>query len=312
MGWWWVAIGFGALVIVAAVVVVLMRHRRRRNTLVSIVMLSETPREISESMVRGAARRALGGDVEVVSLPTPEELGIVGLVVNSIEHGMYYVISSTRPYVEDPEADSAMYENEHAREAFAKHKAWISVDATGGLPKKDQIDSVMKCVARLAAELLDDSCSMLYATATERVALNGPGIEAKLRGDDPLSIFGDDEVNTPIIHVDKSLAAVNKAMETARKRWPEFVEAFARIGPDGNALVKGKFCEGEESEYMWVKAESANAQNATGVLLNSPAHVKSIKKGHRVTIQFEDIADWAFMEKGEQKGMFVERILRNG
>ena len=250
--------------------------------------------------------------MEVLKLPTPEELGIVGLVVNSIDHGMYYVISSTRPYVEDPVTDSMMYENEQARAAFAAHRAWLSVDATGGLPGKDRIDSVMKCVGRLTAELLNDSCSMLYSTATERVALNGPHIEATLRGDDPLSIFGDDDANTPILHVDKSLVEVNRAMEVARERWPEFVAAFARIGPDGNALVKGKFSEGDQSEYMWLKAETACAQSATGILLNSPAYVKSIRKGRLVTIQFEDIADWAYIEDGDQKGMFVERILRKG
>jgi uncharacterized protein YegJ (DUF2314 family) len=312
----WIVIGGSlAALILALVLLSFYRRRQRADRLVSIVLMRTSPRELSEVELRTAVRRAIPRDgVDVVTIPpqpgTPEGLkGAFGVTLGGMAG--FLVLNASKPYVDDPLAESRKFEDPRSREAFGAHSAWVSVDVSGGAPPKSVEAGVTALMARIAAELLDDGCTLLYATHLSRVALPDQGTRRTLRGDNPMSIFGDDAANIPIIQVEAGDAKVEKAMAEARKRWPQFVQAWSRLGPACEGLVKGRFATTEGgSEYIWVEVSQAADTHATGTVMNRPANVDGLKQGDTVRVEFGEIVDWAYQDRGKPVGLFVERLLR--
>ncbi len=312
---WIILGGVGVLLLVAFLALSAAMRSKRRNTLTSIVLMRTSPRALTEADVRGAVRRAIPRDgVDVIAIPkgpeTPPGLaGAFALVLGQMPG--FYIINSTRPYSDDPSAEAQKFEDPRCREAFANHTSWLSVDIVGGTPPKSVEEGVTGLMARLAAELLDDGCTLIYATHLSRVALPGSETERALRGDNPMSIFGNDEANMPIIQVEQGAAKVERAMEEARRRWPQFVQAWARFGPACAGLVKGRFTTTQGgNEYIWVEVSQAADTHATGKVMNRPANVAGLKQGDTVRVDFADIADWAYKDGERPVGLFVERLLR--
>ncbi len=304
---WWIVAGCTVLLLLLILVLIL---RARAGGISAIVLFRQTPRRLTEVDVRGAARRALGPDAQVVPVDTaekPEMQGAFGIAIKNAPFFLVYSIA--RPYVDDPKAESARYEDPRARQAFADHTAWVSIDLSRAL--KGQLQrSAIPPLCRLAAELLDEGTTLLYATWLSRVALPSPQVEAALKSDKPLEPFGDDELNTPIIHAQGD-ARIEAAVAEARRRWPEFVAIHARVGAAGEPLVKGRFTTPDGGdEHMWLGVKSISDQGVAGELLNQPAHIPTLHKGQSVSIPHEDISDWAILDGDTPVGMFVERLLQ--
>jgi uncharacterized protein YegJ (DUF2314 family) len=305
-------VGAAVVVVGALALLVAWRRRRRAGELVSIVLLRRERRGLSESDLRGAVRRALRGmpgEPEVTEMRPPDP-GITGgfaVLLNGAP--ILLVIDAGRPYEEDPAAGATVFEDPRAREAYAAHRAWISVDAVGGMPTDDVREVVFAMMGRVAAELFDEECTLLYAPAFQRVALPDAQTEEMLRGPDPMGIFGDDELNTPIHAVEADDRRVQRAMEEARRQWPRFVDIWLRDGAACEGLVKGRFEHAAGNEYMWVQVEALDDGAVSGVLVNEPAHVAGLAKGQTVSVSIDDVADWACVDGEKAQGMFVERVL---
>lgn len=302
-------IGGVVAVMMGAVAAVWLVRRRNHRQLVSIVLLRRSQRGLTEAEVRAAARRAIRPDVEVVAAPSPDP-GVTGAFIVMLDGSPgFFIVDAARSYGEDTEAEAARFEDPRAREAYAAHRAWVSVDLVGGMPPENVRAMVLSLMARLAAELYDEECTLLYAPAMERVALPGPGVEERLRGADPMGVFGDDEVNTPIFHVGQGDAAIERAMEEARRQWPRFVEVWKQRGAACQPIVKGRFTADGGNEYMWIEVKEVHDGHVSGVLANKPARVPGAAKGQTVTIPVDDVADWACLDGDRPLGMFVERLL---
>lgn len=309
MPMWVVGGAVACLVVLGVVAVWMVRRRRERGQLVSIVLLRRTRRGLTEAEVRAAARRAIRPDVEVMAAPSPDP-GRVGAYIVMLNGAPgFFVVDAGRPYGEETEAEAARFEDPRAREAYASHGAWVSVDIVGGMPPAGVREQVIALMARLAAEFLDEECVLLYATALGRVALPGPETESRLRGADPLGIFDDGDVNAPIHYIGQGDAAIERAMEEARRQWPRFVEVWNRLGAACNPMVKGRFAVDGGNEYMWVEVKEVRDGRVSGVLVNTPAQVRGLAKGQTVTIPVADVADWACLDGERPLGMFVERLL---
>lgn len=307
-------IGIGAAVLGIAVFLI-WRRRRQTEQLVSIVMLRAAPRRLSESEARGAIRRAwqgLHGDIDVMQGPSPDPQSTGTFVVALNGAPVFYIIDAARPYEDDPGETAMQFEHRGAREAYAGHQAWLSVDIVGGMPPKDMREVIIAILGRIAAELLDEQCTLIFAPALQRFALPSAETEEKLRSGMPLEIFGDSDVNTPIIRVGSDDERVNRAMEEARRQWPKFVEIWRRSGQACSPIVKGRFEHPNGNEYMWIEVTGVDSGTVTGVLVNEPAHVTSVATGQTVTVAVDDVVDWACRDGEEPVGMFVEKILRRG
>jgi uncharacterized protein YegJ (DUF2314 family) len=286
-----------------------IRRRRAQEPLESVVMLRSARRSLTETDVRGAARRAIGPEVQVIAMQPPDET-TNGFVVIVNDAPCLFVIDSGRVYGEDLEAESQRFENPQARAAYREHKAWLSVDVPNSV-RRAAGDELRPLMARLAAELYDEGCTLLYAPSLGRIALPDPEVERQLREGDLSSLFGNYDVNLPVFNTEGQ-SNVERAIERARREWPKFIDVWTRHGPACHGIVKGAFAHEGGHEHMWIEVATLSDGRVTGTLINNPVHV-DLRKGQTVSVNApNEISDWACKDGDEVHGMFVEKILRGG
>lgn len=77
---------------------------------------------------------------------------------------------------------------------------------------------------------------------------------------------------------------------------------FAFIGP-----AKGG---GQAVEFMWVDEVGFDGRFVEGRLINAPLQLKGLRKGARVSLEFDQLADWMLARDGRPEGGFTVRVLR--
>jgi uncharacterized protein len=113
------------------------------------------------------------------------------------------------------------------------------------------------------------------------------------------------------------LAASQKARETFRYFWSQVALDFNRIVPAINiACLKVPFSEdvnGEiKVEQMWVEQIYFDGIAVTGILVNSPHWLTSVKGGDEVTFPISQISDWLCVMDGQVYGAYTIQVLRSG
>ncbi len=311
----WILIGLVSGVVALFVLLLVARAVRRRNSgPVSIVLMRSSPRRLTETDVRGAVRRATGVEPKLHQIPVDTTTN--GYAVMADELPTIFIVDSARTYMDPDEVErSAMgCEDPRARDAIRAHKAWVSVDAKGAsgkLTRDERYKAYDMLLGKVAAQLLDDQCLLVYAPAEGRFGPCTQETESMLSGGRVGELLGDDALNTPIVQVGCDDAKIEAAIKKARERLPEFVAAFERRGAASEAIVKARFAAGDEAEHMWAKVLAVNGGSFEAQILNRPAHPGLPKEGQRVVIKPDEVSDWAYLdENGKGQGMFVERVLR--
>jgi uncharacterized protein YegJ (DUF2314 family) len=305
----WIALGAVAVVVVLIVVVLLVLARRRsKGKLTSLVLLLKEHRPIDAQAVRRAATKAfgvrMGSSMEeenfVVQL-SPETMPVK---INSLPLGF---ICSPKRYTEDATSEEELGGLDvRIQKALIDHKAWISCDLITDCPASLKPE-VYRHIARLLAEFLDDNVLGVFCPENDLLMYNHPGLKQELRGQNPLEALEMKDV--PVVAGGYDEAALQQTIEEARRRWPEFVRAFARRKPGQTFGVKTTFTEGEDCEYMWIGVESIDGDRVRGKLDNAPLKVTNVKAGDAVTIKPADVLDWMYEESGEMRGGFSLKVL---
>jgi uncharacterized protein YegJ (DUF2314 family) len=118
----------------------------------------------------------------------------------------------------------------------------------------------------------------------------------------------------PVIEIAEDDPRMAEAVEDAKRRWPEFIQAFAeRIDlEDERYIVKAEFTEHGQSEFMWVSVTQIEGDLVTGVLMNDPHELVGVHRGQNVTIQAEQLNDWLYpLADGDAAGGFTLKVLSN-
>jgi uncharacterized protein YegJ (DUF2314 family) len=124
---------------------------------------------------------------------------------------------------------------------------------------------------------------------------------------------------------DNSDPEMQRAYENARANvryfWREVAWERRRIVPALDmACVKAPFSDGErgtrtedtpEVEHMWLSEVDFNGRMVTGVLLNSPNWLKTVKEGDSARIPLGEISDWMYVINGEVFGAYTVNLLRS-
>jgi uncharacterized protein YegJ (DUF2314 family) len=61
---------------------------------------------------------------------------------------------------------------------------------------------------------------------------------------------------------------------------------------------------------MWVRNVQYDGNVITGMLVDTPRHLRSVKLGEQVCFPLERLSDWLYVEKGKAVGGFTIRVLR--
>jgi uncharacterized protein YegJ (DUF2314 family) len=115
--------------------------------------------------------------------------------------------------------------------------------------------------------------------------------------------------------------AYENARATFRYFWREIAWERRRIVPAlGLACVKAPFSDGEQVarnkdapdvEHMWLSEVDFDGQFVSGVLLNAPNWLKTVKEGDHARIPLGEISDWMYAISGEVFGAYTVNLMRS-
>jgi uncharacterized protein YegJ (DUF2314 family) len=116
-------------------------------------------------------------------------------------------------------------------------------------------------------------------------------------------------------------AAYERARATFRYFWREIAWERRRIVPALDlACVKAPFSDGPrdaqaqgnpEVEHMWLGEVDFDGQAVSGVLLNAPNWLKSVKAGDSARFPIDQISDWMYAISGEVCGAYTVNLMRS-
>lgn len=297
-------------------VIGLLAWRRLRPSveILSLVMFRSAPLEADEAAVRGLLRRVLGHGFEMSRLPLSDHAA-TAYAVKREEGPPLGLIDARHPYCGPDELRELLEKMEHpvAREALARHTSWFAVDMMAPAPRDEagRVEVLVQ-LARIAAELMDDKVLLLFRRDRQQLGLIGPETEELLRQGKIAELFADRDVSSAIVSVRSDDALVNAAMDEARRRLPEFLDAIReQRSPNGIYGFKARFAAGDGgAECIWLSLKSVSATHLIGVIENFPKAAHIPAKGETVRVPLGDVVDWAWQEApGKTHGLFTERAL---
>jgi uncharacterized protein YegJ (DUF2314 family) len=315
---WLIAGVVAFLLLLVAAIAFVRRLRARRSDddsgPVSLVILRETPIELTESRVKSAYLKAFGVEPEVQCIELDEQTSSF-LVCNEGMPPMA-VLDSRRPYVTQEEQAAAGLgaEDPRTRDALAKHHAWVSVDAVGldaGQQQPELLADAYVILGKLLAQFVERDSLILYAPASGRFGPVHGKTAAMLREGRVIELLGDERLNAPIRWIESTDDAINAAIKTAQMRLPELLSAYESRGDEANAAVKVAFpVAGGGNEHLWLSVRGVTDRAIRGEMLNRAADPALPAEGDPVDIDPAAVSDWMYTdENGVQQGGFVERLL---
>lgn len=130
-----------------------------------------------------------------------------------------------------------------------------------------------------------------------------------------------EEQNEPVFMFDGNdeamQAACSKAKETFKYFWREMSWERRRIIQAFDLMmVKLPFNDGKRTddkpsvEHMWVNEVDFDGENLSGVLMNSPNWLTSVRQGDAVQVPFAHLEDWMIAADGVAFGAFTVNAMR--
>jgi len=116
------------------------------------------------------------------------------------------------------------------------------------------------------------------------------------------------------------LAAFDQARATFKYFWREMAWERQRIVPAlGLACVKVsvedppelKSDPEESAEHMWLDEVDFDGRTVSGILINTPMWLKSVKEGDKIATPLNEISDWMYAVRDKVYGAHTVNLLRS-
>lgn len=301
----------GVLWIIWSVVREIMRRRELQNRpLISLVQLRRVANNfLTDRKLAEVASRVWGCEFGSGS-GGEQQAYVVGrspaFIVNA--PGMTLLINNFKAaYMSDIEQVASEMKELRMRHAIESHTAWLSVDLMVMHEQTRDSAEAYPFIAKIFADLLDDDCVAVYAPETGQLIPYDSELPEKLRGSNPLGIFGAPP-RAPVIEVDEKNPLMIAAVQEARQRWPEFVAAFNdRTGDDFS--IKAPVSVDGHTEFIWIELDRIEGKTLHGKLANDPVELGTMKCGDPVAVTADVLNDWFYLRNGEMVGGFTAKVL---
>jgi uncharacterized protein YegJ (DUF2314 family) len=276
--------------------------------LISVVLHFQRAFPLAEDTLRTAIVRAWGRDV---NKGLNESVALLGSICFVNFDGMsLHLTNAPRPYCPAEYLEQALKEFPEMRQqkVVRKHKAFLAIDLLK--PKNPDRKSKEACyrrIARLAAEFVDGSCLGVYLPETGHLRPYDSDLIKALQSEQPwreIEHWG----TAPVMPIEDDDPRLQAAVAEARRRWPEFVEAFERRAPEQVFSVKAPFTEGDHTEWMWVVVSSVDDEKIEGTLGNDPVNVRDLHENDRVSVHVTEVGDWVYQRGEDLVGGFSLQI----
>lgn len=274
-------------------------QRKQRSEVVSIVALQSFPKLLTSETIQ-AALTNLG----IQATLAEERTSYFRTTIDGFE---LTIGSLPIPY---PAFVGQKTTEIRISEACAKHTSFMMVDAWNAPEGKQRTDA-RPLIAKIISALSDEYVLAFYDWTSHRFFLPDKEIlDDMAEGNIDAAIA---KVGDMVIGINSADDRLERAVEEARSRWPEFVEAFHEKYTDFPFTAKGRFEHNEEVEHLWIEVEACDLQSVTGKVINKPYHIPRPRFGDVVTIPLDELSDWLYKSKdGRPVGCFIEQMMEKG
>jgi len=106
---------------------------------------------------------------------------------------------------------------------------------------------------------------------------------------------------------------MKSAVRQARKTVGTFIAALQHpTATQHDFEVKKPFIQGDNKEHIWLSNVTFSGNRFHGLVDNTPRNIKGLKLGQRVSVNPDEISDWAFVDNGNLVGGYTIRVLCSG
>jgi len=283
-------------------------RRRRRTRLISFVALSREPKVYDEAILARLAGQIFDADLGDGTNEGKDGFVVVTDIVSTISiRGRLYLLNSfPMPYAPDVEETANRIADLRIRSLYQEHRAWFSCDAlgvTGATPAEEVLDLYQK-LGKLFAELLDESCLLIYLPDSGLgYPINDDTLSA-LRSSDPIQSLND-TLTLPIVQIADDDPLLVEAVAKARETWSEFLAHYeAQDGEDFS--VKAPIAYEETTEFIWISVTAIEGDRIYGKLGNDPGNLGPLKLGSKASVSVSELNDWCYVDRrGELQGGYT-------
>lgn len=236
----------------------------------------------------------------IVSLNAREDSPAAMFFLNNIEEN----------YFDEPDELADEVVNLRFAEIVRNHTSWLSLDLMRPTSIDMTEEDAYRYIGKAMNALADDDTLAVLCPEHEIFNQWTDALGEGLCGENPLQAM-DEEYQPPVFNIDAD--DILAAIEEARRRWPEFVEHFAKRDPaaDEPFLVKAAFMVDDDNvEHMWVQVFGMEPKYVHGYLANDPVNNARLKIGDQVEVPVELISDWACVDRdGNMLGNFTDEAV---
>ena len=214
------------------------------------------------------------------------------------------------PYFDEPEEVAGDVREARVRTAILEHRAWISCDLISWMDDDSDEAGADVLIGKLLAEFADSNCMAVVDLLDHSIyPFLEDETEKALRSGNPRLAL-EELPYDPVITIACDDPEMQAAVQTARDRWPEFVQAFEQRSKGQHFAMKGRFTEADFVEFMWVTVTAIEGEFILGVLDSDPADLSSLQSGDCVRMGLEDLNDWMFLSGDDEPvGGFTVAVL---
>jgi uncharacterized protein YegJ (DUF2314 family) len=117
-------------------------------------------------------------------------------------------------------------------------------------------------------------------------------------------------VHPEVIHIAKNDVQMRRAVREARKTVGVFIAALKHPAKGQHDFeVKKPFVKDGEVEHLWLSHVEFHGNHFHGRVDNHPHRMEGVKFGDRVSVNPNEISDWAFVDNGKLVGGYTIRAL---
>ncbi len=117
--------------------------------------------------------------------------------------------------------------------------------------------------------------------------------------------------NKDVLVFDPQNLTMNQAMIKGKNTFDKFLEAFKNQKENQKDFsVKVKLSDASNTEYLWFSELTIKEEKVImGVLQNAPYYLNDLNMGDSLTIDFEKIVDWSYIENNFLIGGYTLRVM---
>ena len=116
-----------------------------------------------------------------------------------------------------------------------------------------------------------------------------------------------------VFDIDRHNLDMKRAVHKARHTVGVFIHALQNPAAGQTDFeVKKPFRQGDTVEHMWLSGVTFSGNRFHGYVDNQPRKIKGLKMGDRVSVDPNEISDWAFIDKGRLTGGYTIQVLYAG